>query len=89
MALGADPKGVVRMLTRGGLRLVAVGAVIGLVAAFAVARLLGSLLYGVPTSDPVSFVAVPVLLAGVALLAAWIPARRASLVNPVRALKAD
>jgi len=89
MALGADPKGVVSMLTRGGLRLVAVGTVIGLVAAFAVARLLGSLLYGVPTSDPVSFLAVPALLAGVAVLAAWIPARRASLVNPVSALKAD
>ena len=58
-------------------------------AAFALARLLGSLLYGVPAGDPVLFVAVPVLMAAVAFLAAWIPARRASFVNPVRALKAD
>ena len=89
LALGADPKKVVSMLTRGGLRLVAVGTVLGLFAAFALARLLGSLLYGVPAGDPVLFVAVPVLMAAVAFLAAWIPARRASFVNPVRALKAD
>ena len=89
LALGADPKQVVSMLTRGGLRLVAVGTVVGLFAAFALARLLGSLLYGVPAGDPVSFVAVPLLLGAVAFLAAWIPARRASLINPVRALKAD
>ena len=89
MALGADPNKVVSMLTRGGLRLVAVGTVLGLVAAFALAQLLGTLLYGVPSSDPVSFLAVPALLAAVAFLAAWIPARRASLINPVRALKAD
>ena len=89
LALGADPKRVVSMLTNGGLRLVAVGTVLGLFAAFALARLLGSLLYGVPAGDPVSFLAVPVLLGGVAFLAAWIPARRASLINPVRALKAD
>ena len=89
MALGADPKKVVSMLTKGGLRLVAVGTVLGLFAAFALARLLGSLLYGVPAGDPVSFLAVPALLVTVAFLAAWIPARRASLINPVRALKAD
>ena len=89
MSLGADPKEVVGMLTKGGLRLVAVGAVLGLVAAFALAQLLGSLLYGVPSSDPVSFLAVPALLGAVAFLAAWIPARRASSINPVRALKAD
>jgi predicted permease len=89
MALGADPREVVSMLTRGGLRLVAVGTVLGLLAAFALAQLLGGLLYGVPSSDPVSFLAVPALLAAVAFLAAWIPARRASSINPVRALKAD
>ena len=89
MALGADPKAVVGMLTRTGLRLVAVGTVLGLIVAFALAQLLGSLLYGVRTSDPVSFLAVPAFLAAVAFLAAWIPARRASHVSPVGALKAD
>ena len=89
MALGADPRKVVGMLTRGGLRLVAIGTMLGLLVAFALAQLLSSLLYGIPASDPVSFLAVPALLAAVAFLAAWIPARRASLVNPVTALKAD
>jgi predicted permease len=89
MALGADPGSVVSMLTRGGLKLVLVGAVVGLALAFVSARLLGSLLYGVDANDPVAFGAVPALLGGVAFLAAWIPARRASVVNPVRALKAD
>ncbi len=89
MALGAEPKNVVSMLTRGGLKLVAVGTVLGLFVAFVLAQLLGSLLYGVPTSDPVSFLAVPALMATVAFLAAWIPARRASLISPVRALKGD
>ena len=89
MALGADPKEVVGMLTKTGLRLVAVGTVLGLIVAFGLAQLLGTLLYGVPSSDPVSFLAVPALLAAVAFLAAWIPARRASHVSPVRALKAD
>ncbi len=89
MALGADPKEVVGMLTKTGLRLVAVGTVLGLIVAFGLAQLLGTLLYGVPSSDPVSFLAVPALLAAVAFLAAWIPARRASHVSPVRALKVD
>lgn len=89
MALGADPRLVVRMLTRGGLRLVAFGAVIGLVVAFVAARLLSGLLYGINPSDPISFLGVPLVLALVAFLAAWIPARRASAINPVRALKAD
>ena len=89
MALGADPQEVVGTLTKGGLRLVGVGTVIGLFVAFALAQLLGSLLYGVPSTDPVSFLGVPALLAAVSFLAAWIPARRASLINPVQAMKAD
>jgi predicted permease len=89
MSLGADSKSVVRMLLGGGMKLVAVGGVIGLVLSFASARLLGGLLYGIDATDPVAFVLVPVVLGVVALLAAWVPARRASAVDPVRALKAE
>lgn len=89
MSLGADPGSVVRLLMRGGLRLVVVGASIGLVLAFLAARLLSSLLYGIEATDPVAFLAVPVLLGTVALLAAYLPARRASSISPVSALKSD
>ena len=89
MSLGADPRSVVRLLMRGGMKLVAVGGVIGLVLSALSAQLLGGLLYGVKASDPIAFGLVPVVLGAVALLAAWIPARRASSVNPVQALKAE
>lgn len=87
MSLGADRAKVVRLVMGGGVRLVAVGAGIGVVVAAAGAMLLRGLLYGVPPLDPVTFLVVPLLLAGVALLAAWVPARRASRIDPVRALK--
>ncbi|GMR12207.1 MAG: ABC transporter permease [Gemmatimonadota bacterium] len=89
MSLGADPSKVVWMLTKGGLRLVAVGGVIGLGLSFLAAQLLGRLLYGIESADPVTFGLVPAVMAVVALLAAWIPARRASAISPVRALRAD
>lgn len=89
MALGADPRSVVRLLMSGGMKLVAIGGIIGLILSALSAQLLGGLLYGIKASDPIVFGVVPVVLGAVALLAAWIPARRASSVNPVRALKAE
>jgi ABC-type antimicrobial peptide transport system permease subunit len=89
MSLGADAGTVIRMLTGSGMKLVAVGGVLGLALALLVARLLSQLLFGVGAFDPVTFVAVPALLGGVALLAAYFPARRASRVDPVSALRAE
>ncbi len=89
MSLGATPGGVVRLLMQSGLRLVAVGGVIGLTLALAVSRLLGRLLFGVASADPFTFVTVPAVLAGAAILAAYVPARRASQVDPVTALRAE
>ena len=89
MSLGADPSSVVWMLTKGGMRLVAIGGVIGLGLSFLAAQLLGRLLYGIESADPMTFGLVPAVMAVVALLAAWIPARRASAISPVRALRSD
>ena len=89
MALGADGPRVIRLLVAGGLRLVLVGGVLGLALALAAARLLGGLLFEVDTLDPLTFVGVPLVLAAAALLAAWLPARRASRVHPVTALRTD
>jgi ABC-type antimicrobial peptide transport system permease subunit len=89
MSLGADAGTVIRMLTGSGMKLVAVGGVLGLALALLLARLLSQLLFGIGAFDPVTFVTVPALLGGVALLAAYFPARRASRVNPVSALRAE
>ena len=89
MSLGAAPKSVVSLMVRGGMTLVAVGGVIGLVLAFLATRAVQGFLFGIAPMDPVAFLTVPTVLGGVALLAAYIPARRASRVDPVRALKAE
>ena len=89
MSLGATPGGIVRLLMQSGLRLVAVGGVIGLTLALAVSRLLGRLLFGVASADLFTFVAIPAVLVGAAILAAYVPARRASRVDPVTALRAE
>lgn len=89
MSLGAEAGSVVFLLLRGGLRLVLVGGAIGIVGAFAASRLLGGLLFGVTASDPVTFAAVPLILGATAFLASWLPARRASRVDPVVALRAE
>ncbi len=89
LALGAAAGDVVGMVLRQGLRLVAVGMAVGLAAALAATRLLTSLLHGVSATDPATFLAVPALLTAVALLASWLPARRAARVNPMTALRAD
>ena len=89
MSLGATPGGIVRLLMQSGLKLVAVGGVIGLTLALAVSRLLGRLLFGVASADLFTFVTVPAVLVVAAILAAYVPARRASQVDPVTALRAE
>ncbi len=89
MALGAGNGAVVRLMASTGLRLVAVGSAIGLLAAFVVTRLLSGLLFAVDTVDPVTFIGVPVVLGATALVAALLPALRASRINPVTALRTE
>ena len=89
MALGADGPRVVRLFVAGGLKLVIVGGALGLALALAAARLLGGLLFEVGTLDPLTFVGVPLVLGAAAALAAYLPARRASRVHPVTALRTD
>jgi putative ABC transport system permease protein len=89
MAVGAARAQVVRLVMRQGLRLVAVGAAVGLVGAVVAARLVRGLLYGGSALDPVTFAAVPIVLVGVALLAIWVPARRAAGVDPMVALRGE
>ena len=87
MAIGATPRNILRMVLRQGLGVVGLGMLIGLAAAFAGTRLLADLFYGVTPSDPVTYAAVATLLLAVALLACWIPARRATRVSPLVALR--
>ncbi|HMC71928.1 MAG TPA: FtsX-like permease family protein, partial [Mycobacteriales bacterium] len=87
VALGAGRADVLRLVVGEGARLVAVGVVIGLVGAVAVTRVLSSLLFGVTATDPVTFVVVPAVLVVVALGAAAVPARRATKVDPIVALR--
>jgi putative ABC transport system permease protein len=75
------------MMLGQGLRLAMVGVGLGLLAAIAFTRLLKGLLFGISASDPLTFAAIAMLLAGVALLACWIPARRATKVDPLEALR--
>ena len=89
IALGAKPGKVLRILIGQGLQLVLVGLVLGLAAAFAVTRLLSSVLFGVKATDPLTFGGVSLLLAGVAVLASLIPARRAASIDPMQALRAE
>jgi putative ABC transport system permease protein len=87
LALGAESQNVRNMVVFQGMRLALVGVAIGVLAAFGMTRLLASFLFGIKTSDPIVFMTVPVLLSGVALFAVWFPARRASRINPIDALR--
>ncbi|MGH9846834.1 MAG: FtsX-like permease family protein [Blastocatellia bacterium] len=87
MALGAPRSVVLRMVLRQGLILILLGIVFGLAASVAATRLLESQLFGITPTDPVTFVAAPILLLIVALLACFVPARRATKVNPLIALR--
>ena len=87
MSLGAQTADIVRMVLRSGMLLTILGLGIGLPMAFALARALSSVLFGVEATDPFSFVGLPLLLAGVAALASYLPARRAARVDPLVALR--
>jgi putative ABC transport system permease protein len=87
MALGANRRNILALVLKKGMGLTLLGVAIGLAASFALTRLMSSLLFGVNASDPLTFVVAPLLLAFVALLACWIPARRATKVDPMIALR--
>jgi predicted permease len=87
MALGASSRKVLGLVVGDSLKLIAIGVGLGLAAAFFLTRYMRSLLYGVSETDPVTFAVIPVLLAAVALAASYIPARRATRVDPMVALR--
>ncbi len=89
VALGADVRRVRDLVLGDGARLAGIGLLIGLAGAFALAQLMASLLYGVGTKDPVTFVGVTVILGIVALIASYLPARRAARIDPVISLRSD
>ncbi len=87
VALGLRPANVIGLVVGRGAAMVGTGVVLGIVGALALARLLGSLLYGIGPADPVAYLSAAAVLVGIGLLAAWIPARRASKVNPAVVLR--
>jgi len=87
VALGAQTRDVLRLVLGQGVRLILFGLAVGLAASFALTRVLGGMLFGVTPTDPLTFVAVSLLLTSVALIACYIPARRATKVDPLVALR--
>jgi putative ABC transport system permease protein len=87
MALGAQRADVLRLVVGEGMKLVLIGALLGLGGALALTRLMKTLLFGVSSTDPLTFIVIAALLLGVALLACWIPARQATKVDPMVALR--
>jgi predicted permease len=88
-ALGAEPRELRRIFVRHGLALAAVGVAIGLAAAAGVTRLMSSLLFGITPLDPVTYLAVPLILVAATVLASYVPARRAAAVDPIEALRTE
>jgi putative ABC transport system permease protein len=89
MALGADRRDVLRLVVRQGMKLAFIGAGAGLAASLALTQLMKGLLFGVTANDPLTFASVALLLLAVAWLACWLPARRATKVDPMVALRCD
>jgi ABC-type antimicrobial peptide transport system permease subunit len=89
IALGADRKAIRALVVRHGMGLTLIGVVLGIGAAFGLTRFLASFLFGVKSWDPLVFVAVPLVLTAVALIAVWLPATRASKLNPMEALRVE
>ncbi len=89
MALGAQPAKIALLVVRQSFVLVIVGTVIGLTSAFALTRVMSTLLYGVSATDLRTFVVPPLVLAGIALVASYVPARRAARVDPTVALRSE
>ena len=89
MALGASPATVVRLIIGQGMRVVGAGVITGLAGALLATRLMTSVVYGVRVTDPLTYVGVAALLTGVAMLASYIPARRATRIDPLIAMRSD
>jgi ABC-type antimicrobial peptide transport system permease subunit len=89
MALGASASGVLRLVLRQGLTLVLVGLALGVAGAFALTRMMSTLLFAVEPTDPLTWLAVALALAAVAALACFAPARRATLIDPLTALRSE
>jgi len=87
LALGARPSDILRMITRQGMKLTLAGLAFGLAGAFALTRVISGLLFGVRAADPLTFILISLLLTCVALLACYLPARRATRVDPLVALR--
>jgi putative ABC transport system permease protein len=89
MALGADRGRIRKLVVWHGMKLALAGVVIGIGAAFGLTRLIATFLFGVKAYDPLVFVTVPVILTAVALVAVWLPATRASKLDPMQALRVE
>ena len=89
MALGAEPRDVLRLVVGQGMKLTLIGVAVGLLASFALTRVMSSLLYEVEPRDPLTFVGVWLLLVSTALVACWVPAKRASRLDPMASLRFD
>ena len=89
MALGAQAGAVLRMIMREGSIMLLSGIIIGLLLAIGTAKILSGILYGIRALDPIAFTVAPVVMTTAALIATWLPARRATRVDPVQALRSE